>query len=290
MTETVAAAQVDGQRVILRVTGGPLAYTRAIIELGQTLRVGRGAAAGLAVPSDQQLSDSHFEISWDGRTCHLTDLVSATGTLLDGVAVASGELTNGSWLRAGASDFVVYFEGASLQSAAEKQDPPVMEQHKAAALEFLKQRQEPLFAVLDAARDGRVLSLLRESVEDYRSLYEGPRGEALAEVAPYLVSLPRNSRLLDALVRHSWGNSWGIYLTSPLPLLDTRRHLRKLLMVELEGSEGRHYFRFYDPRVLRLLIPIFSSAQRQALFGPISCLLLESAEGDLLQLSPAEAD
>ena len=64
------------------------------------------------------------------------------------------------------------------------------------ALDALIELDRPLYAVLDAARDDRVLTVVRESVEEYRSLYEGIEGEALAHVAPYLVSPPKGSRLL----------------------------------------------------------------------------------------------
>lgn len=65
----------------------------------------------------------------------------------------------------------------------------------------------PLFALLDAARDRRILELCRESVEEHRSLYDGLEGEKLAEAAPYLVAFEPGSRLLEALVREGWAGA-----------------------------------------------------------------------------------
>lgn len=265
-----------GQRVIVRINWGPLALRRAVLEPGRTLRVGRAEAADFAVPRDEQMSDLHFEVSWTGEQCLLRDLKSGTGTLLRGERVEEGAVTHGSWVRAGGTDFSVYFEGATPPRA-----PPEtleMSAPKVKALEGLRAQEQPLFAALDAARDDRILELLRESVEEYRSLYEGPEGDAMAEVAPYLVSLPKDSRLLEALVREGWGQSWGIYLTCGLPFLELRRHLRKFLMVEMEGEEGRMYFRYYDPRVLQAFLPTCAPEQKADFFGEIGCYLMESKE------------
>ena len=132
--------------------------------------------------------------------------------------------------------------------------------------------------MLDAARDERVLTLLQESIDEYRSLYEGPQGTALESVAPYLVQLQKDSRLLGALVQEGWGNHWGIYFTSSASFIEVRRHLRKFLMIELEGDPGRFYFRFYDPRVLHSFLPTCSAEQRKDFFGPIARLFYETRE------------
>ncbi|MFP2907950.1 DUF4123 domain-containing protein [Pyxidicoccus sp. 3LFB2] len=154
-------------------------------------------------------------------------------------------------------------------------------------LAAMRAESEPLFAVLDAAREKRVLKLLQEAGEVYASLYEGPEGVELAEVAPYLVRLPGDSELLGTLVREGWGKSWGVFLTSPLPFKETRRHLRKFLKV-LDGSSGEQlYFRFYDPRVLRAFLPTCTPAERTEFTGPLGGFLLEGRKGELLRFKAA---
>src|SRR5262249_7801469 len=112
-----------------------------------------------------------------------------------------------------------------------------------------------LYGVLDAARDERALVLLRESIDEFCSLYDGPQGHALAAVAPYLVRFSPNSRLLRALLEEGLGGSWGIYAAASAQLVAVRRHFRRFLMVEDETNGKRLYFRFYDPRVLRDFLP-----------------------------------
>jgi len=279
----VTTASAPPQRAIVRIRFGPHSHRRAILEPGHALQVGRAVPAGLDVPEDDQLAEAHFELSWDGATCHLKDLGSPAGTLLGGQPESAAEVVNGSWVRAGLTDFSVFIEGWTPAPEPETPDTPEQQALKAQALEALNAWESPLYAVLDCARDPRIRTLLLESVELSQSLYEGLQGETMADVAPYLVELPKGSRLLTALVQEGWGKGWGIYLSSPLAFKDTRRHLRKFLMVTQEGSSEQFYFRFYDPRVLRVFLPTCTPEQRAELMGDFACFLLEGEAGELLK-------
>ncbi|MFS8066015.1 MAG: DUF4123 domain-containing protein [Byssovorax sp.] len=288
------------QRVIVAVKWGPLDGRRAVLSPGDVLRVGRGERAGLVVPHDRQMSALHLEVSWDGTRCQFRDLGSATGTLRNGEAgLASGDLANGDWLKAGETVLTVHLEEATPARDAEddEEDEAARQRRLAraaaaeAALRALDEEaaREPLYAILDAARDRRILELCRESVEEVRSLYDGVEGETMAHVAPHLVRLPAGSRLLAALVREGWGRRWGIFLTCALPFTEVRRHLRRFLMVELEESGDRMYFRFYDPRTLTTFIPSCSPRQAQEFFGSADSFLLEGEGTALVRYArPAE--
>jgi hypothetical protein len=229
------------------------------------------------------MSGFHFELSWDGLQAEVRDLSSITGTFLDGERVDRGQVSDGSWIRAGQTDFFVYFEGQVAPLSRSGAEPAALAERKAEARELLRALELPLFAILDAARSERILLLLQHSVEEYRSLYEGPQGDALVRVAPYLVSLgTRDSWLLGRLVEEGWGAGWGIYLGCSQPLRDLRRHLRKFLLVEAEGYEKPLYFRFYDPKVLRAALPALGRAQRKEFFGPIRRFLFEGGGGEAL--------
>ncbi|WNG18841.1 DUF4123 domain-containing protein [Cystobacter fuscus] len=274
---------MEARRLIIQVLWGALSPNKFIVQPAQALRVGRGKTVGVSLPNDAGMSQEHFELSWDGQHCRLRDLGSATGTLLDGQKAATGQVFNKSWIRAGSTDFSVFIEGFTPP----KEPPPP--EARDAAQQHLRVLQSlaaeaPLFAILDAARTPRILELLQESVEEYQSLYEGPQGQALAEVAPYLVSLPPQSRLLESLTLEGWMQNWGIYLTCPSPFLELRRHLRKFLMVEAEDNDHRLYFRFYDPRVLRIFLPTCSARQREEFLGPIHTLAFEQID-DLQHMS-----
>jgi hypothetical protein len=153
------------------------------------------------------------------------------------------------------------------------------------ALRVLRAEAEgaPLYALLDSARSDRVLELLRESVETYRSLFEGLRGAVVEEAAPYLVELPGNSRLLGRLVEEGWGKSWGVYLASRRPFAELRRHFRKLLYVKEEDTRKEMFFRFYDPRVLRVFLPSCAARQAEEVYGEIEVFVMEGEEGEALR-------
>jgi hypothetical protein len=149
------------------------------------------------------------------------------------------------------------------------------------ALEELRDeaRREPLYAVLDGARDERILELLREHVEAHRSLYDGAEGETFEDVAPYLVGPMReDSALLDKLVMEGWGKRWGIYFTSRDRFAEVRRHWRRFLMVELEEAGERVYFRFYDPWVLRVFWETCDERQRRDIGGALVSLWGENGK------------
>ncbi|MDC3988658.1 DUF4123 domain-containing protein [Polyangium jinanense] len=275
-------------RVIVEVQWGRLAAQRAVIAPGGSLRVGRTEVSDFVVSHDRQMSGLHFEVSWDGVCCLVRDRGSDTGTWLDGQPVHEGEARNASWIRAGDTVFMVFFEGAT--SRPRPADSPEVAACKAQAFSVLRTEKTPLFALLDAARDKRIRELLRESVDESRSLYEGAQGDALADVAPYLVRLSPESALMGKLLDEGWGQSWGVYLTSSRPFVDVRRHLRRLTMVEAEGEVKRLYFRFQDPRVLRRFLAMSNLRQRGELFGSIlEAFLMEGEQGEVLRASRPSA-
>lgn len=161
----------------------------------------------------------------------------------------------------------------------------VIRAHREQAIKSLREETTGLFAVLDSARDEAVLELLEDSKGNYRSLYEGPQAEELAAAAPYLLELPHETDLLERVAIEGWGRSWGIFLRSQLPFLEVRRHLRKHLMVQVEGKEKPVYFRFYDPRVLRDFLPTCTPDQVKEFHGPIQAFYAEGSDGKLLRFT-----
>jgi hypothetical protein len=260
-------------RCIVEIRWGKLTGTKVVIEPGGRLRVGRTERADLVVAHDGKMSQLHFELGWDGERCTLRDLGSLEGTKLGGAMVKEGEVPHGGWVQAGETDFMVYMEGRT--PPAEEDEKPSLEEMErrgaaAEALEMLRAEAatSPLYAVLDGARDDRILELLREHVEPHRSLYEGAEGESLDEVAPYLVGpMQDGSALLEKLVQEGWGKRWGIWCTSREGFREVRRHWRRLLMVEIEETGEPLYFRFYDPLVMAWTSKIAYQTQKISVRG-----------------------
>jgi pSer/pThr/pTyr-binding forkhead associated (FHA) protein len=281
--------------VSLEITSGPQAGETFPLRSNRQVQIGRGPDPEISVSTDPLVSELHFAFWWDEGGCRIEDLRSTRGTLLNGQKINQAAVHNGDKIVAGQTQFIVRIkpdpgmpEVAPISErrgvAVQEQDRrPVAESTRAKdqpaqfddLLEILRSQPQPLFAILDAARDPKVLETLRKSDQRYQSLYEGAKGEELAECAPYLVELPSESALIETLVRDGWGKSWGIFLTSTGSFKEIRRHFRRFLLVQTE--DGRElYFRFYDPRVLRIFLPTGDSRQALEVFGPVSLYLMES--------------
>ncbi len=170
------------------------------------------------------------------------------------------------------------FPPATPQQATPNLPAPAPRQQR--LQDLLAKDFQPLYALLDAAREPSVLKVILESKEEYQSLYEGPQGAQLAHFAPYLIRVPQKSPLLDTLVQQAWSKSWGVFVTCDTPLKDLRTHFRHFLTVKLpDGSQV--YFRYYDPRVLRLFLPTCLPEETTQFFGPVKHFLVEAEDPKL---------
>jgi hypothetical protein len=279
----------------------PQGGRKAGILPGEKLAVGRSDRAGLAIPGDPRLAAFHFEVVWDGSQARLHDLGGGE-IVVSGEIVAEAPLGHGTWVRAGSTDFRIWVEGR-VRPRPEDADPPVDEddEDEVAARELLERdrenerayrrrigaaltelsRAEKLHAVLDGARDERVPEVLAASLDTYASLFDGAQGQAQGELAPYLVRFAPGSPLITRIAELGWGRRWGIFFTVNQPFKEIRRHLRRLLMVDDEETGERLYFRFYDPEVLRVVLPTLSLRQATELWGDIDAFLFEDREGTM---------
>jgi pSer/pThr/pTyr-binding forkhead associated (FHA) protein len=281
-------------RVILEITAGVDAGRMVSVPPGPALRVGRKAGADLVVAGDPTVSRLHFALEFDGGSCRLHDLGSTAGTSVNGERVEAATLRDGDRIQAGNTAFLVRIERpmAPLRPLPSRAAPvaapagPADPLHRRVWHE-LRQSPQPLFAILDAARDPIIYARLLECPERHQSLYEGIEGETLALVAPYLVALPPESPFLVRLIEEGWGKSWGVYLTSDRPFVELRKHLRRFLTVTKEGKEL--LFRFYDPRVLRPFLPGCSAEELEKYFGATRSFLVEGADPEVLLRFEREA-
>lgn len=151
--------------------------------------------------------------------------------------------------------------------------------------EFLSRLNMGLYALIDTARDRRIMPFLEDSGCEYQILYGKELASTMDGRGPYLIPLHQDSSFLERLITAGWGNSWGIYLAGPTELQAIRRHLRRLFSVKL-GDGRQALFRFYDPRVLRDYLPSCTNDELSQFFGPIGAIYLESERGqELLRLS-----
>ena len=144
------------------------------------------------------------------------------------------------------------------------------------------------YTILDAARDDKIYPELINADIDSLCLYLGDKAVELANVAPYLLSLKKEDPFTQWLMDTGWGKSWGIFLQSPASLPELQRHFRKFLMVYDEKGTPL-YFRYYDPRVLRVYLPTCNESDLQILFGPVERYYVEGkAENQLIEFGCTE--
>jgi hypothetical protein len=152
---------------------------------------------------------------------------------------------------------------------------------------LFSQPETNLFAVLDGASIPELPQVLWEHEPEHVCLYRGELEPDMAEVAPYLVKLEYDHPFTKMVCEQGWGKHWGIFVIIPaeINLRDLRQHFRRFLMVY--DPDGKLiYFRYYDPRVLRVYLPTCNAEDINIVFGPISCYMLEDEDSSfLLRLS-----
>jgi hypothetical protein len=181
-----------------------------------------------------------------------------------------------------------------FEPKAQEQPAPLSAEQKR-ALQILTRQASPLFAVLDAAREGRVQDLLQSSRLRYQPLFDGETADQVAPHMPALVELGQGGAsgvgteaqvFLEALLRSGWGRGWGIFCTSASSLEEIVGHFRSFILVRTKEQRPL-YFRFYDARVLRAFLPTCEPQELSAIFGPIASYLVESDRPDtMLAFSP----
>jgi hypothetical protein len=143
--------------------------------------------------------------------------------------------------------------------------------------ELFKNEELNVFAVLDGASISGLLDQLYEQQPEHICLYRGELEPDMAEVAPYLVRLEPGSDFTDWLIEKGWGRNWGIFALSGESLRAMRNHFRAFLIVYTPDNKPV-YFRYYDPRVMRIYLPTCNSKELATVFGPVEEFLLEGED------------
>ena len=139
---------------------------------------------------------------------------------------------------------------------------------------LFSERKTFTYAILDGASVEGLLDQLYKYEPEFECLYRGELQPDLAEVAPYLVKLDKESVFTDWVIENGWGKHWGVFALTKADLPTLRRHFRRFLTVHNESGEPL-VFRFYDPRVLRVYLPTCNAEELTAMFGPVLSFVLE---------------
>jgi hypothetical protein len=136
-----------------------------------------------------------------------------------------------------------------------------------------------LYAVVDACQAPELIELARSQYgQPNRMLFKG-KAASLEEVelfAPFFISIDPETDFLDHWITYC-GENAGVLFTTAAPPVRIFRHLRKIFVVQDEGGQ-EHFFRFYDPRVLRVYLPTCSREELRTFFGPIQAFYVDGKE------------
>jgi len=149
---------------------------------------------------------------------------------------------------------------------------------------LLTEEGEELCVLLDGASvPGLLARFESDPALEAECLLRGELEPGMAEVAPYLVRLDPESDFAQWVVGTGWGHHWGTFVTSRQGFINLRNHLRALTLIYKRNGTPL-YFRYYDPRVLRIFLPTCSAAQLKQMFGPVDAFLAENEAGDAVAI------
>ena len=133
------------------------------------------------------------------------------------------------------------------------------------------------YLILDGARIGENIDKADTLNKQNISLYNRKGEEYLRTVAPYLFTFDLSSDFASWIDKESWGKSWGIFIASNSNIEQLQNHLRNFITANTEDG-NQFYFRFYDPRVLRVFLPSCDLRQLTEFFGPVECYSMEDED------------
>jgi pSer/pThr/pTyr-binding forkhead associated (FHA) protein len=158
----------------------------------------------------------------------------------------------------------------------------------------LTQQNAPVYVVVDALQVPNMIGLLQSPGLRAQLLFDEPEGRQAPSHAPYLVELGRRELegerregqdFLASLLQLRWGKGCGVFVTSLSSFEDVLWHFRHFLLVGTK-TQGVVPLRFYDPRVVRALLPTCEPQEINAVFGPVVSYLVEGERPDeLLEFS-----
>jgi pSer/pThr/pTyr-binding forkhead associated (FHA) protein len=288
--------------VVLQAVSGPGTGRRIDVPLGSVVKVGRTAKSDCVLGEDAYLSGQHFSVECAGEDgpSRLSDLGSSNGTFLNGERIAQADIKDGDLIAAGGTTFTVHIEraaaaGLDTTQARTSTKIPVPDlaglepverwsgfsAGQRALLNALFRDSAPVFGFLDPLRDNRIPVFLDASRERYE------RVEETLAPSPYLVNLPPRCKLLDVLIKDGWGRGWGFYFASTAGFDELRVHWRRYVI--LRNEEGREItFRFWDPRVLAVVLPSMQPVEAREFLGPIARLVVEGDRPQVaIEFSPS---
>lgn len=250
----------------LEVADGRYAGTTVALSPGGACQIGSRLGVDLFLPDDASLAPVHFALVCEESRCQLRDCESGKATWLNGQSVKRASLKHQDWIVAGETLFWFFVEN---QPVAEVKTTITR------LIAHLNQLQTPLYALADTTLSPRLEALTGEA-RDLAFNYQ-PEIKAMqyATARPWLLRVPQNSDFLTRLVRTAWGKGWCVFFTSDARFSQLRDQFGELLLINYAGGKDAG-FRFFDPRVLRVLLSEGEPEPVKQMFRHINSFLVEA--------------
>jgi len=292
------------QQLTLTVAAGPSAGARYLVA-DDGASVGRAADCTIVI-QDASLSRRHFAIVREGGAWLLRDAGSRNGTLVNGQRIDATVLRDGDVVEAGDTSFhvgTVCADRADGASAADGRLPsgeaPPAARHvfpdvectlrglpavggapgRAAASLLAAARLDAdlrLYAVVDGARAFDLAFTGRLMGHEMFTLFDGAFAKKIAHVGPCVLELNPEPGFLDRWGAAA-GKSAGVLLATAADPDALCAHLRTIFVVTDEERQ-EYFFRFYDPRVLRVFLPTCQEDELREFFGPVVLWVAETED------------
>jgi Domain of unknown function (DUF4123) len=251
-------------RAYLEVIEGRYAGTATSLVPGSVCHVGSRLGVDMFLP-DPTLASVHYVLKGGKRGCEMQAL-GTVETFVNGTAVRQATLQHGDWIVAGCSLFGYSEEG---QLPVESSYPSRQ------LLLHLQAQREALFVLVDTSLNAEVGQYLNDARNRDLHPCKSLAGADVVGDHPWLVQVPSDGQWLEWLIRNGWGKGWLTFLTSSQPFPFVYHHFRNLWL-QTKGVGKGTGLRFYDPRVLRVLLPECSHEQATRMFGPVTKFIVES--------------
>jgi hypothetical protein len=142
---------------------------------------------------------------------------------------------------------------------------------------------DSLYVIVDACQASELVDVARsEFKQPTRMLFKGAAAsfEEIESVAPFFIPVDMETDFLEHWLTFL-GKSAGILFVSNAEPREIFRHLRKIFVVQDEKGQ-EHFFRFYDPRVLRIYLTTCTPEELAQFFGPMKRIVLEGENPNML--------
>ena len=137
------------------------------------------------------------------------------------------------------------------------------------------------FAILDCAVDPRLYEhAARLEPGGAMCLFIGKLHPEVKKVSPHLVELTPDDPLTQLWRGEGWGRSWGLWIEARSDLFTIWRRMRHFTQAKLPSGEGPVLFRFWDPRVFRVYMPLVEPEELAPWYEALDAYVAEDEDED----------